>query len=298
MSNSSIHIHYSTPWHKPQGTMSPVTFKHQVAEFASELNYCILLCKDVKINRNLGSTHENLDRLRGALESAESSIRAAYGAARKLRGIEMEIGDERSRIEMRAHISAVQSTIIGRLTQIANPSRSRSGSRRQHGYYEREKPAFRELLSQWNLIYEDASSTLLSLSRRIEATSTARTKPPQIVRCVSPPARHIYVSHVSPPSSPRLRDSSPSHHYAKAEKKDDITISLQDYDYMVWHLKNTWEEIIVGDEVQYVNCLYRKKKQWVRPADAFIRRCARQGGRLSRCTSFERKSPAMSGAQL
>lgn len=298
MSNSSVHIRYSTSQPRPQDTMSPVTFKHQVAELAYELNRCILLCKDIRANRKLGSTHENLDRFQDALESAENSIPAAYSTARNLKGIEMEIGDEKARSEMRAHISSVQSVIKPRLKQIAHPPQSRPRSRGQNGYHEREKPGFRDLLRQWNIVYDDICSTVRSLSRRVEASSTGRSSPIPIATYVSPPATHIHVSHISPPQSPRPRAHSPSQHYGKGSKNDDPTISVTEYNYMLSHLKNSWEEIVVGDEVQYVNCYDRSRKQWIRPNDAFIRRCVRQGGRLSRCPSFERRSPAMSGSSF
>jgi hypothetical protein len=73
--------------------MSPITFKQQVEQLVSELTRCIELCQDIRAYRNIGSRHENLDRLQSTLESAEDSIPMAYNTTRRLVGSQLEIGD-------------------------------------------------------------------------------------------------------------------------------------------------------------------------------------------------------------
>jgi hypothetical protein len=73
--------------------MSPITFKQQVEQLVSELTRCIEFCQDIRAYRNIGSRHENLDRLQSTLESAEDSIPMAYNTTRRLVGSQLEIGD-------------------------------------------------------------------------------------------------------------------------------------------------------------------------------------------------------------
>lgn len=73
--------------------MSPDTLNNQVAKLATELAKCIRLCEDIRINRHIGSTHENLDKLQLALEAAETAIPANYNSIREYVGVELDIGD-------------------------------------------------------------------------------------------------------------------------------------------------------------------------------------------------------------
>jgi hypothetical protein len=73
-------------------TMSPIAFKRQVEQVISELGKCVQLCQDIKHNRRMRS-HENLDRLEEALESAEGSIPQSYDRLRRTVGSQLDIGD-------------------------------------------------------------------------------------------------------------------------------------------------------------------------------------------------------------
>jgi len=73
--------------------MSPATLNNQVAQLATELAKCIRMCEDIRVNRHIGSTHENLDKLQLALENAETAIPANYKSSREYVGVELDIGD-------------------------------------------------------------------------------------------------------------------------------------------------------------------------------------------------------------
>jgi hypothetical protein len=73
--------------------MSPIAFKQQVTQLATELSRCIKLCEDIRVNRHIGSTHENLDKLQSALQAAEVSIPESYNSVRNYVGHELDLGD-------------------------------------------------------------------------------------------------------------------------------------------------------------------------------------------------------------
>jgi len=179
----------------------------------------------------------------------------AYNTTRRLVGSQLEIGDEKARTEMDRYIVDLQTRIKPKLRHIANPPT------RRHRH-EQERPGFRELLNQWKTIYQGVSLTMLSLSRRIE---TAEAVPPK------PSARPA-----APTPTPR--------------KTDEITISLKQFDHLVEHMKNSWEEVIVGGKYLYVNVHDPNVKQWDMPANGYVKSRPRPAPRPSRSPSFERRS--------
>jgi hypothetical protein len=58
-----------------------------------ELTKCIGYCKDIRVNRRIGNTHENLDRLQSSLEAAGTNIARAYEGARSLNSSGIDLGD-------------------------------------------------------------------------------------------------------------------------------------------------------------------------------------------------------------
>lgn len=129
-------------------------------------------------------------------------------------------------------------------------------SKRRHKH-EQEHPGFKELLNQWKSIYQGVNVTVLSLSRRIEA---AEAQP------------------AAPTPTPR--------------KTDEITISLRDYDRFLEHMKNSWEEVIVGGRHLYINAHDPNIRQWDMPANAYVKSCPRPARRPARSPSYERRSPS------
>jgi hypothetical protein len=112
-------------------------------------------------------------------------------------------------------------------------------------------PGFRELRQQWRLIYDGVTQTMLSLGRRVEAASGS--------------------------------DSTAT--YTPKPKADDISIP---WNQLIDHYRNSWEEVILGGKLVYVNMYDRSKKQYERPDDAFIKTLP--GSRI-RAPSWDRRSP-------
>lgn len=236
--------------------MSPVTFKLQVEQLVSELSRCIELCQDIRAYRHIGSRHENLDRFQAALESAEGSIPMAYNTNRRLVGCPLEIGDEKSRREMDRYVADLQTNIKPRLQEIARPSRRR---------HVPAQPGFRELLSQWKAIYQEVSLTMLSLPRRIETGGGDGGLPsePIIIRSATPTLR----------------------------KTDEITISLKEFDHLMGHLKNSWEEVLVEGRYRYVNIHHPSTTRSEIPTSGYVKLLPRPVPGLARSSSYERCSP-------
>jgi hypothetical protein len=74
----------------------------------------------------------------------------------------------------------------------------------------------------------------------------------------------------------------------KPKKVDDISIPLNEWNQVVDHYKNSWEEVISGGKLVYVNMYDRSRKQYERPDDAFIKTLP--GSRV-RAPSWDRRSP-------
>lgn len=121
---------------------------------------------------------------------------------------------------------------------------------------EQELPGFKDILNQWKSIYQEYNVTLLSLSRRIEIAEAQPT-----------------------PRTPTPRSTT------------EITISLREYDRLLVHMKNSWEEVIVGGRYLYVNTHDPNIKQWDMPVNAYVKSKTRPAPRPARSSSYERRSP-------
>jgi hypothetical protein len=144
----------------------------------------------------------------------------------------METGDEQACREMSEHILNVQQNIKPALRHITQP--------RAHLSPHPQRAGFKELLRVWEDIYRDVSSTMQSLSRRIEDSTSVLGK--------QEPKR----------SGPTKRN-------------DDVTITLKELDFMLDHLKNSWEEVIDGGAIVYVNVFDRARRVRERPEGGFIK---------------------------
>jgi hypothetical protein len=127
-------------------------------------------------------------------------------------------------------------------------------SNRRHRH-EQEHPGFKELLNQWKSIFQGVMQTMVSLSNRIEAAQDRPAAP-------KPPLR----------------------------KPSEIIVSLKEYDYLLEHMKNSWEEVIVGGSYLYINVHDPNIKQWKMPVNAYIKSRPRPAPRPSRSSSYERRS--------
>jgi len=232
-------------------TMAPTTFKFQVAQLQAELTRCIEFCQDIRTTRHLDGT-KNLDALQNALESAEISIPNNFNTFRRIAGSQMDVGDDKARREMNQHILDVQSKLKPRLREISQPNN------RPRDKHEREKPGFRVLLTEWEIIYAEMSKTMRALSGRIE---TAKATP------------------APKPTEPKKPEP-------KKKNTDDITITMKEFDHLLEHMKNSWEEVISAGEIIYVNAFDNKKRTRERPEGAFIKPYPRSS-RPSRTPSWE-----------
>jgi hypothetical protein len=156
---------------------------------------------------------------------------------------------------MDRHIHDVQTKIKPRLRNIAHPQQSSDKKDRN--------PGFRDLRQQWRTVHDGVTQTMLSLSRRIEAASSSDSTLTQ-----------------SPMSKPK--------------KTNDISIPAQELDLLVDHLKNSWEEVISGGKLVYVNMYDQNKRQYERPENAFVKTLP---GSRARAPSWDRRSPRMGGKE-
>lgn len=125
---------------------------------------------------------------------------------------------------------------------------------RQRDRGERELPGFGELLRRWNVISPAVTQTLESLSRRV-----ADTRPE--------------------PAAPT----------PKPRRTDEVTVSVKEFDLLLEHMKNSWEERIVGSRVEYINVFDNSRKVTEFPINAFVRPVPRPA-RPVRTGSYERTS--------
>jgi hypothetical protein len=155
---------------------------------------------------------------------------------------------------MDRYVVELQTKIKPKLREIARPSRGRHGNGQV-------QPGFRELLTQWKAIYQEVSLTMLSLSRRIETAEAPSPEP--IIKTPSPPPR----------------------------KTDEITISLKEYDHLMEHLKNSWEEVLVDGKYRYVNVHQPNTTRSEMPTNGYVKLLPRPAPRPARSPSYERRSP-------
>lgn len=153
---------------------------------------------------------------------------------------------------MDRYIVELQTKVKPKLQEIARPSRHRHGQ---------AQPGFRELLGQWKSIYQEVSLTMLSLSRRIETAEAA-------------------------PAEPAVRFAAPA-----PRKTDEITLSLKEFDHLMEHLKNSWDEVLVDGRYRYVNAHQPNTTRSDMPANAYVKLLPRPAPRPARSPSYERRSP-------
>lgn len=176
---------------------------------------------------------------------------------------------------MESYIFQVQSTITPKLKEIAFPSRARY-------HHDRQNPGFGYLLQHWNLIYEGVSRTISSSRQRVATIPAYSFTTAPVEQQPTPPAKPASAE------EPKI---------VNLEKKiDEVSLSPEEFNFILQHMRNSWEEQIVGDEIQYINVLDQNKKTWVRPLDAYIRKCARPSESSTEQTSAESTSPLRRGS--
>jgi len=227
-------------------------FRRKVDQLQSELLICIKLCKDIRRNRTVGSSHYHLDQFQTALEFAKEAIPVQYDTIRTALGFRFDAGDDKARAEMADHILDIEADIRPKLLEISQPD----GPRR---------PGFSRLLERWNQIYKGLSKTIYNLSRRIEESAPA--KPPVVEPAPTP----------APKPAPMPKAN-----------QDEVTIKMKDLDFFLEHVKNSWEEENIDGMIRYINVFDASRRQWERPANAYIKtasRPARGPGNFSRRNS-------------
>jgi hypothetical protein len=104
-------------------------------------------------------------------------------------------------------------------------------------------------------------------------------------------------------AEPSQSQGAPAVQPPSRKKTDEMIVKINEWAYLVDHLKNSWEEVIEGGSYLYVNMHDKDLIQREVPEDAYIKRCpyavsrpapAPAAGRrpsYSRTQSFERRSP-------
>jgi hypothetical protein len=147
---------------------------------------------------------------------------------------------------MQRHLEALQLGIKPVLEELSRP---RSGSRERHGHgHGKQIAGFKTLLSQWKVTYQDVSLTMQNLSRRIETAGREPT--------ATQPQRPT----PAPTPAPK--------------RSDEMTIKIDQWAYLVEHVKNCWEEIL-DDSGRYLyeNVYDKSLVQREQPKGAFIKQC-------------------------
>lgn len=236
-----------TTYYYPSTTvaMSPAAFQHRVTDFMAILRRCREDCDAIVAFRHISHEHGNLDNLRAALNTSSSSVWFEFNSLRNLLGSRMDLGDETARHAMSSHIRDLEASVQTRLRNIA--LRVIVG------------PAgFKDLLKKVERIGEKVKTTLIDLGVRLNRGARSPPLPlPAPVRIVRSPT----------PVAPARPARKPS---TKPKK-----VAFADDDNLRHHLKNSWEEIMVGNAILYVNCYDRTKTSWTRP-NGFIKPLARR----------------------
>jgi len=254
--------------------MSPIAFKKLVEKLESELERCAELCHSVRVNRHISRTHEGLDNLESTLRLAPGTITLSYEAAKQHVGSRMDLGDDIARDEMIRHISEVQSHIGAKLEDLAHPSRPRRKG-------EKESAGFKGLLRQWKITEASVTYTVSDLRKRIEWNSAKKPAPNPIPR----PATFSRPSMSRPTEVPRSTTAP-----RPKPDADEAVVSLKELDKLLDHLKNSWYEEYVGDDILYINVADKSKRTWRRPTGAYIRSESHLA-KPARTGSWERRSP-------
>jgi hypothetical protein len=232
---------------------STTSFKFLIAQFQGEITRCVEYCEDIRRNRKLEGT-TNLSNLQNALESAEMSIPTNFSTFRIIAGPQMESGDDRARREMDQHILDIQFQIKAHLRTIAAPRREK---------HELQHAGFKDMLFDWEDINRRVSNTMRNLSIRIADTPVPATKPAE--------------------KKPAEKKPEP-----KKKNTDDVTITMKEFDHMLEHLKNSWEEIVIGGSVVYQNAFDKRRIVRDRP-DGWIKTLPRATRTRTKVPSWERR---------
>jgi hypothetical protein len=224
----------------PTAVMSPTAFRHKVTDLVAHLLRCREYCDAVVANRHISREHSNLDNLRAALKTCSNGVWFEFNALRNVLGSRMDLGDESARYWLSYNIRDLEWHVELRLRDIA--------LRRNDG------PAgFKDILRKVERIEEKVKTIMIDLGRRLGTPTLAFAPAP------------VVTSSILLPRSPRRRET-------KSKR-----VSFTAVDTLRHHLKDSWEEELVGNRVLYVNCYDRTKTQWERP-NGFIKPLSRSVG--------------------
>jgi len=224
-------------------TISPTALKQHMSQLFSDLIRCHELCQTIRATRRLKSTHEALDALQDGLKTAASSLDTKFSTLRTVFGSRMDFGDEVSRYAIKSAIRETEIDLARKLSDVAN--------RRNEGL-----PGFRDMLRQVKRIEDDVSDTLKALGRKLERPEPVPVKKPEIKK---PEVKKPEVKKPEPPK----------------RKPDEVTINLKELQKLTEHIKNSWKETLVAEEILYVNCWDEREQQWERP-NGFIKKLPKQ----------------------
>jgi hypothetical protein len=215
--------------------MSSAAFHHRVTELVSNLLQCREHCDDIAVNRRISHEHGNLDNLRAALKTSANSVWFEFHALRNVLGSRMDLGDEAARHTLSHNIRDLEGSVGSRLRDIA--------LRRLDG------PArFKDMLKKVERIEERVKTAMIDLAERLGGYAV-RAPPLAIAPAPAPAAAPVL-------QRPRRRATTTT----KTKK-----VAFQEVDTLRHHLKDSWDETLVGNMVLYVNCHDRTKMTWVKP---------------------------------
>jgi hypothetical protein len=216
--------------------MSPTAFQHRVTELVAHLLRCREHCDAIAANRHISREHGNLDNLRAALKTCSNGVWFEFHALRNVLGSRMDLGDETARHALSHNIRDLEASVESRLRDIA--------LRRVDG------PAgFKDMLRRVERIEEKVKTAMIDLGGRLGHGARALFLAPVPAAATRMPAILV-------PSLPKRRATTKT----KTKK-----VAFQEVDTLRHHLKESWEETLVGNRVLYVNCYDKKKTTLVRP---------------------------------
>lgn len=218
--------------------MSPAAFHHRVTDFVAHLLRCREYCDAIHANRFISGEHGRLENLRAALKTASNSVWFEFNALCNVLGSRMDLGDETARHALSHNTRDLEVIVELRLRDIA--------LRRLDG------PAgFKDMMKRVERIEEKVKTAMIDLGGRLGHGSSRALVPFAAPTAVMPsrPAAILV------PAVPKRKVTT----RAKKVKFVEVDNSSRN------HLKDSWEETLVGNTVLYVNCFDRTKTTWVRP---------------------------------
>jgi hypothetical protein len=234
---------YTSYYYPAAAAMSPAAFQHRVTDFVAHLLRCREHCDAINANRYISREHGRLENLRAALKTASNSVWFEFNALRNVLGSRMDLGDETARHALSHNTRDLEVIVESRLRDVA--------LRRIDG------PAgFKDMIKKVERIEEKVKTAMIDLGGRLGHGSSralvAFAAPSALVS--SRPAVIVV------PSRPKRRATT------KPKKVKFVEVDSSSRH----HLKDSWEETLVGNTVLYVNCYDRTKTTWVRP-DGYIK---------------------------